>query len=231
MLTVGGETDIRIFLIAGHCCFEVLERHLPRSRKRLRLLDFGIGCARTMRHFFRAHADWELYGCDVDRAAIRYVRQAVPFVNAAVSGNRPPLPYSAARFDCVYSVSVLTHLNRPSFAEWIKELARVCTPSAVFLPTLHGTLAMDKVMGDPEFRQMIGIREEDVARGSAEFASEGFTWLPQPVGSDDIDSEQFGICFLHEDRLPELVAPYFDVESYHPGEIGGWQDLAVLKRR
>ncbi len=231
MVTVGGETDIRVFLVTGHCCYEALEKHLPRSRKRLRLLDFGIGCARTTRHFFRTHGKWEIDGCDVDLAAIRYVRRAVPFVNAVVSGNWPPLPYPAARFDCIYSVSVLTHLNQSSFAEWIRELARVSAPSAVFLPTLHGSLAMDKVQGDPEFRQMIGICEEDLARGRSEFASGGFTWLPQPVGSEDIDSEQFGICFLHQDGLSDFVAPYFDVERYLPGEIGGWQDLAVLKRR
>ena len=116
MLTVGGETDLRLFLSIGYACFESIRKNIPDDFKPpIKLLDFGIGCARTMRFFFRELDKFHCYGCDVDRRAIEYVQDSVPFIKAKMTNNLPPLPYPKEFFDLVYSVSVFSHLDYKAF--------------------------------------------------------------------------------------------------------------------
>src|SRR5262249_45228098 len=105
MLTVCGETDLTKFLACGYSCFDSVRPYLDLSGGK-RVLDFGVGCARTMRFFFRESLGAECYGCDVDSKAIAYLEDSVPFINALVSGNKPPLPYGNEFFDYIYSISV-----------------------------------------------------------------------------------------------------------------------------
>jgi hypothetical protein len=51
------------------------------------------------------------------------------------------------------------------------------------------------------------------------------------VGSGDIDTRQYGISFVQDEQVGRQVGSSFDLRSYLPGEVGGWQDLAVLQRR
>lgn len=232
MLTVGGETDLRLFLSIGYACFESIRDHIPGDlRPPIRVLDFGAGCGRTMRFFFREAARFTCYACDVDRRAIAYLKEDVPFVEAEATGTVPPLPYPSSHFDLVYSISVFTHLDRGAFAAWLKEIHRVSRPGGAFLVTLHGERAFNIVSNEPERRRLIKLSEDEFAASKRSFLEEGFAWMRQPVGSSDIDTSQFGISFVTRHRFEDWVWPLFEVVEYIDGEIGGWQDMAVLRRR
>jgi SAM-dependent methyltransferase len=231
MLTVGGETDLRLFLSIGYSCFESVLKRIPETMARpINLLDFGVGCARTMRFFFREPHRFRCHGCDVDRRAIAYLIEDVPFIIAEQTGNHPPLPYPSSHFDVVYSISVFTHLAQNAFKLWLQEIHRVLKPDGLLMVTLHGDTAFNAVSSDPERRRLIGIRDQEFELGKFRFAKNGFTWMNQPAGSPDIDSSQFGICFISRRSLDSWILPGFKLLEYADGEIGGWQDLAILKR-
>jgi SAM-dependent methyltransferase len=184
-----------------------------------------------MRFFFREADRFTCYACDVDRKAISYLRECVPFVEAEATQTDPPLPYLSGHFDLIYSISVFTHLDRGAFAAWLKEIYRVTKPGGAFLVTLHGERAFNLVSNEPERRRLIRISEDEFAASRKSFLEEGFAWMKQPVGSTDIDTAQFGISFVSRHRFEDWISPLFDVVEYIDGEIGGWQDMAVLRRR
>lgn len=230
MVTVGGETDIRKFLAIGYECFEKIFCRLPPAKGKSRILDFGVGCGRTMRFFFRHQQDFECHGCDVDAKSIDYLARNAPFIDARVSGTKPPLGYPAGFFDVVYCVSVFTHFNAEYFSSWMKEIQRVLRPGATFIFSLHGRTAFDQVCTSVERRRLLGIDEREFLDRRAGYQQTGFVWLKQPVGSADIDTNSYGITFIDEDRLIELLPTGTQLLEYSKGELNGWQDLVVIRK-
>jgi len=231
MLTVGGETDLRLFLSIGFACFESIRRNIPDDvEPPIKLLDFGIGCARTMRFFFREMDKFHCYGSDVDRKAIGYVQNSIPLIKAQLTENLPPLPYPKEFFDLVYSVSVFSHLDYESFNSWLGEIYRILNWRGVFQVTIHGERAFSIVSNEPERRNLIRISENEFNLKRNSFEETGFVWMKQPAGSTDIDTSQFGISFISRTQFERLIRPYFELVEYIDGEIGGWQDLVVLRK-
>jgi len=232
MLTVGGETDLRLFLAIGYECYEAVRAQIPSTvQPPIKILDFGVGCGRTMRFFYRELDKFDCHGCDVDSRSIAYLKNKLPFIRAKLNSNSPPLPYASNQFDIIYSISVFTHLNLTAFKSWIVELARVLRPRGRLQLTLHGHVAFVTVSGDPTKRNLLGIAEGEFTNAEVIFNRDGFLWVNQPAGSDEIDSSQFGISFISPDRLNELVSDAFEVLEYQDGKIGGWQDFVVLEKK
>lgn len=230
MVTVGGETDLRRFLAIGYECFENILRRIPPAKARRRILDFGVGCGRTMRFFYRHQHDFECHGCDVDAKAIDYLTRNVPFVDARVSGTKPPLRYPAGFFDVVYCVSVFTHFNAEYFSLWMNEMWRILRPGAIFIFSLHGRTAFDQVSTSVERRKILGIDEQEFQDRREGYHRNGFVWLSQPVGSPDIDRNSYGITFVDEDRVGELLPTGTQVQEYAKGALNGWQDIVVVRK-
>lgn len=232
MITVGGETDLRLFLSIGYACFQsVINNSHLNAGFPIKVLDFGVGCGRTMRFFYRDYKKFLCHGCDVDERAIDYLKKSIPFISAKVSGNLPPLPYTDDFFDFVYSISVFTHLDLNSFNSWIKEMSRILKKDAVLEISLHGVRAFSTIKNDAQKRSLIGINDDDFESKINSFQNDGFAWMKQPVGSKDIDISQFGITFISRERFEIISEPYFSIIDYLDGELGGWQDLVVLKKK
>jgi ubiquinone/menaquinone biosynthesis C-methylase UbiE len=231
MATVGGETDLRQFLKIGYDCYLSILPPLKSLADGARLLDFGVGCGRTIRFFYRQCDQYELHGCDVDASSISYLKDRVPFIKAIATSNRPPLPYSANYFDAVYCISVFTHFTAVAFSEWLLEICRVLKPHATLALTLHGEHSFDLVERNPQHRKSIRIDEASYQQSRGCMASEGFVFAHQYVGSADIDEDRYGINFISMDMFVRATRSWFDLVSYEPERIGGWQDLAVLRKR
>jgi SAM-dependent methyltransferase len=229
MITVGGETDLRLFLQIGRACYETVIKHIPKRAKTLRILDFGVGCGRTARHFFRDLMQYEVHGCDVDTAPIAYLRSNVPLIQAVVSSNEPPLPYAADYFDAIYSVSVFSHLNQTAFYAWADELSRVMMRGGVLIITIHGLTALT-TLRSRQRPSSIGIDEEIFNSIEKDFDQRGFIWMPQTAGSGDIDVNQYGISFVDKKCLTSHLPTSLKIIHHGEGEIGGWQDLVVLEK-
>ena len=229
MITVGGETDLRIFLEIGRGCFRDMFKYLESKGQKLRMLDFGVGCGRTARHFFQHLEQYEMHGCDVDQAPIEYLYKQVPSIQPLCSPNSPPLPYEANYFDAIYSVSVFSHLNEKAFLEWTKELSRIIRPGGLLVISIHGEHALNVTKGKDNIGDM-GIDESQFYLAKSEFETEGFMWLPQKTSSSDIDVGQYGISFVNRKFIDRVICPTLRLVHYGSGEVGGWQDLVVLSK-
>ena len=79
-----------------------------------RLLDFGCGAGRMLRHFLDQADSAEIWGSDIDSEAIDWLqRNLCPPLDALRNEAEPALPFADGYFDVVWALSVLTHLVDP----------------------------------------------------------------------------------------------------------------------
>lgn len=112
-----------------------------------RVLDFGCGSGKVMRHFLAEAAGCELWGCDIDQRSIDWINgELSPPLRAFANGEAPPLDQPPESFDLVWSVSVFTHLT-DHWAGWLGELHRVLKPGGLAIISFLGG-AMYEVWND-----------------------------------------------------------------------------------
>jgi SAM-dependent methyltransferase len=125
--------------------------HLPPdwSFSGKRILDFGCGAGRTLRHFADEAASGEFWGCDIDAASIEWMDdQLCPPFHAFVNSEEPPLDQADASFDLIWAISVFTHLGS-SWSRWLLELHRILKPDGLLLVTFMGRGMSEEIAGDP----------------------------------------------------------------------------------
>src|SRR5204863_340186 len=123
-----------------------------------RVLDFGCGAGRTLRHLLDTGA--ELHGCDVHGPSVDWLAEHLwPPLRVHRSGERPPLPYADGTFDLVYALSVFTHLV-DTWDEWLAELRRVLglvEPGARVLEFGCASGYMSQALGDRRGATVVGV--------------------------------------------------------------------------
>lgn len=119
-----------------------------------RILDFGCGVGRLIRHLFSLEA--ELHGTDCNGELIEWCRKRLPRAEFRCNERHPPLEYDNDYFDFVYAASVLTHLDEPGQAEWMADLRRVLKPGGILLFTVHGTKYVAGLPEDKRAQYVVG---------------------------------------------------------------------------
>jgi SAM-dependent methyltransferase len=114
-----------------------------------RILDFGCGAGRTLRHFSAEAAQGEFWGCDIDQASIRWMEeQMCPPFHVFINGAEPPLDQPDSSFDLIWAISVFTHLPS-SWSRWLIELHRVLKVGGLLLITFMGEGMSEEIAGEP----------------------------------------------------------------------------------
>jgi SAM-dependent methyltransferase len=122
-----------------------------------RVLDFGCGPGRTLRHFVDAYPDTSFAGCDIDAPSIDWLAaQAPDNCRAFLNGETPPLDSAAGSFDLVYAVSVFTHLT-DSWSAWLLELHRVLAPGGLLVATFMGEGMAGDIAGEAWDEDRVGM--------------------------------------------------------------------------
>ena len=104
-----------------------------------RLLDFGCGAGRTLRHFLDEADSAEIWGCDIDQESIDWLeRNLCPPLHALRNEAAPGLPFEDGHFDLVWALSVFTHLADDAWAAWMLELHRVLADDGILIATSIG---------------------------------------------------------------------------------------------
>jgi SAM-dependent methyltransferase len=199
----------------GHRCRERIERLLPAhwSWDGKRVLDFGCGAGRTLRHFLDEAERAEFYGCDIDRPSVAWLTDHFsPPLHVFENNETPSLPQPDEFFDLVYAFSVFTHLT-DHWAGWLLELHRVLKPDGL----LFATFLNEGLW--PDFGR--GAWEED--RVGMNVIKK---WNPWQSGGP--------IVFHSEWWIREHWGRVFDIlflERHDPAEAPQEQGAALLRRR
>jgi SAM-dependent methyltransferase len=122
-----------------------------------RVLDFGCGAGRTLRHMLAEAETAEVWGADVDAASIEWLSEHLcPPLRALRCGERPPLPFADGSIDLAWAISVFTHLTDAS-AAWLLELHRVLRPGGLLMASYMGRWNATTWTGEPWDEDRIGM--------------------------------------------------------------------------
>ena len=200
-----------------------IEPYAPR-----RILDFGCGCARVLRHLLPLGGRSELWGCDIDDRAIAFCRESIGAARFFTNRAEPPLPAPDGGFDLVFSISVFTHLGSGLRDAWLRELRRILPSGGLAAISVHGEVAWTKLLADPDFQRSMLVRVEDIEVAAKDWDSTGVAFLPHLVPKAYDHEEPYGLVFIRPDVLPTLCLG-FEMLRYEPGALSEWQDLALLR--
>jgi SAM-dependent methyltransferase len=134
-----GERSVEVLL-------ELMAGHI--ELKGARILEWGCGPARLIRHLARVGKDagMEIFATDYDEATIAWCQSAIPGVTFARNGLEPPLPFPDDSFDVIFRSSVFTHLSEAMHYAWLKENLRVVKPGGLVIFTTAGDAVKHKLL-------------------------------------------------------------------------------------
>lgn len=139
-LLVTGASDVEWYAKSGWLAAQSVRFALERNAVGLdtvkRILDFGCGSGRVIRHWHTLPA--EVHGTDYNPELVRWCQRRLPFARFELNGLEPPLQYPNEFFDLVYALSVFTHLDEFHQCLWIEELRRITRPDGYIIITTHG---------------------------------------------------------------------------------------------
>ena len=122
-----------------------------------RVLDFGCGAGRTLRHFLdEARLRRALGGRHRRRERAVAPALALSPLHAELSPEAPPLRFDSGSFDLIWALSVFTHLTEHS-AAWMLELHRLLKPGGLLLATYMGKWTSRDHVDEPWEEDRIGM--------------------------------------------------------------------------
>ncbi len=117
--------------------------------KTLSICEWGCGPSRVLRHLPQIIGlNHQYYGTDYNEDTIRWCRQNIKNIEFELNTLTPPLPYESNTFDCLYCISVFTHLSMEMHFSWMSEVSRVVKPNGLIIFTTHGDACCQGLIDD-----------------------------------------------------------------------------------
>ena len=122
-----------------------------------RVLDFGCGAGRTLRHFLDEARQGEVWGADIDSRSIEWLERTLcPPLRVRPSPEAPPLGFEPGTFDLIWALSVFTHLTDSSIP-WLLELHRLLRPGGLLIATYMGRWTSEELIGEIWDEDRVGM--------------------------------------------------------------------------
>lgn len=191
------------------------------------VLDFGVGVGRVAR-FFKGFPG-RYIGVDIDEANLNWVSAHLPWVEGVFTEPTKPLPFGAAMFDGVISISVFTHIDRATTDFYVDELHRITRSGALLFLTLHGETALRRALADEAVTRLVGVARERLELAKTNLTETGFDFAEQYTHLTR-ENYRYGTTFLSQAGAEAIFGQRFRVRTFVPGAIHAFQDLVVLER-
>lgn len=197
----------------------MLARRFQFDTTNLRILDWGCGHGRVVRHMRSILPKAQLSGLDIDPDNIGWAQQNLDTIDFRVGPLVPPTDYPDASFDVIYGISVMTHLSRDMQIAWLRELSRILAPGGLAMLTFAGDTAVAFASRylDPEW--LDEYRSRGVGRDLPSTDLAGVIDNPSYYKNVKISTQQ----------MAQLCGEFFEVLNVLDCMFG-YQDLAVLRR-
>jgi SAM-dependent methyltransferase len=232
---VVSDWQLEMFLWTGYVDAQhvagLMDEWLPADHSRI--LDFGAGCGRLLRFFGSQGPSIEIHGAEVNPAQVAWCRSNLGFVRMAEANERPPLPYPDSYFDCVYAISVMTHLDRSKAEAWRDEYRRIVKPGGIVVLTTHGHPVLERIAASSTLQEWFRMSETDVLGVRSRLTAEGHVFIP--YRSDVIDLARAGSDYGTSFTDPGFAQSWlggagFEVAQQKIAGLRGWQDTIVLRK-
>ena len=184
-----------------------------------KVLDWGVGHGRVVRHLHSVDASIRTFGIDIDQEHVAWIRDHLPEISVSHGPLMPPTHYPDDEFDLVHGISVLTHLTHSVQEAWLAEIRRILRPGGMALLTFAGHTA---AAFSSRFLEKAWLDE---------YLATGIGWdLP----SNDLrgkisDPNYYRNVNISSTEVITLCKPYFEILDVLECMFG-YQDLAVLAK-
>lgn len=214
MFLVQGNHDANYYVEGGlrgyQCIQDTLQKTYIDVRSFRRVLDFGCGPGRVLRHWKPLARDIELHGADYNLELVQWARKILPFARIEHNNLEPPLSYADNKFDFVYALSTFTHWTVELQKAWMREFTRIIRPGGYLLFTVHGDYYIPFLV--PELR-------EHYLAGRA------------VTGLEHVGTNQCSAYNPYSQMTSELLQDMRLVAFYPRSALGNpWQDVYLVQK-
>jgi SAM-dependent methyltransferase len=130
----------------------IIHRHKPG--KGIKVFEWGCGPGCVIRHLPELlESGNEIYGSDYNKETITWCKKAINGISFVNNKLKPPLPFDEDKFDCIYALSVFTHLSLENCNNWMGELSRICKPEGIIIFTTKGMSQAERLL--PHERKLL----------------------------------------------------------------------------
>ena len=230
-----GAPGARAFLEGGRLAAEELAGALACVERSFAdfksILDLGCGAGRVLSYVSQRAPEADCVGCDVDPAAIEWLRRHRRALKWKLTRATPPLPFDDEAFDFVYSISVFSHLDEPQQDRWLAEVARVLRPTGVAVLTTHGPYAFEQFRSGTVRTSWVpaSVFERAPIR-SGEFVFEPYARSVWNRGELPGVDSAYGLAFHGHRYVRERWSRELEVVGVRERAMSDWQDVVVLRR-
>lgn len=183
-----------------------------------RLLDWGCGCGRVIRHFMDEGV--QVTGIDIDALNIAWCRDHLAPGRFETVDLMPPTPLEDNSFDVIISSSVLSHLTEEVMNEWLAEMNRVLTPGGVALLSYNGD-GTSYLYAAPSVQAVSKLDQNG-------FFDE---WKTPDLDSVISDREYYRLTLMTDARAQPIFERHFELAGVAKGVVSGHQNVAILRKK
>jgi SAM-dependent methyltransferase len=187
-----------------------------------RWLDFGCGYGRVIRFLVERVPAERVFAGDVVREGVDFCRSE--FDVHPVYSATELASVRLDRFDFIYAVSVLTHLNERNSVAFLRLLGKSLDPGGIVLFTVHGRYSLENpALYGGEYEAMSEEIESCVA-------GRGLAFVPYPYERGD----DYGMAWHSREWVEETMRELHDARvrllRFEPRGLDAHQDLFAFQR-
>jgi SAM-dependent methyltransferase len=217
--------EVASYAERGRNVIALVEETLAAADKKIedveRWLDFGCGYGRVLRFLLERVPPERVTASDVIAEGVEFCRSEF---RVTPLHSRPELTsVRLGRFDFVYAISVITHLNERNSVEFLRLLGESLTPGGIALFTTHGQWSL-------EHPELYGAEyEARAAEIEAALLDHGIAYLRYEFETDDYGMTWHSRDFI-ETTMAELHGKELAPLLFKPRGLDGHQDVYAYQR-